>query len=377
MNKLYTILLITFFVISCQQNKKEENRPLQKIDVNEKQQINEKIKADSIAAIEKVIYNEYVKETGFETVALGKQIWTRYNLNVSVFRNGDSIPQVQNIAEWKEAGSQQKPAWCFYNNDITNNGRVYYGKIYNFWAVIDPRGLAPEGFHIPNSDEWEILLNYLGHDRYDQWSTVAGTRLVSSTGFNALLGGMRYDFGSFIDIEDASQMSKGGYWWTSTYQLCTNPPCAELYAKYVHLDNESHTKGPYTYAYNQNSGMSVRCIKGALDTIQTKKQAKEELASAFAVVKEKRDLEKVKEAEVREKQVNKSYSSDGTKCRNCGFGHYRGGSCSQCGSVSQERLNESISKLPNCEGCNGMGYVNGYNGRRLCPACKGSGKQTY
>ena len=377
MKKLYTILLITFFAIGCQQNKKEENVPLQKINVDLKQQIKEKIKADSIFAAEKIMLDEYVNGRGFETVVLGEQIWTKYNLNVSVFRNGDPIPQVQNDEEWKEAGNLQKPAWCFYNNDQTNNGRVYYGKIYNFWAIIDPRGLAPEGFHIPNSDEWEILLNYLGHDRYDQWSTVAGTKLVSSIGFNALLGGMRRASGSFIDIEEYSHRWKGGYWWTSTSQLCTNPPCTDLFVKYVHLEYEGYTKGPYSNVYNQNSGMSVRCIKGVLDTIQTKKQAEEELASAFAIVKEKRDLEKVQEAKVRKKQVTKSYSSDGTKCRNCGFGYYRGGSCSECGTVSQERLNESLSKRPNCEGCNGTGIISGYDGSRLCPGCNGTGKLTF
>ena len=71
--------MITFFAIGCQQNKKEENVPLQKINVDLKQQIKEKIKADSIFAAEKIMLDEYVNGRGFETVVLGEQIWTKFN----------------------------------------------------------------------------------------------------------------------------------------------------------------------------------------------------------------------------------------------------------------------------------------------------------
>lgn len=74
---------------------------------------------------------------------------------------------------------------------------------------------------------------------------------------------------------------------------------------------------------------------------------------------------------------DKSYSSDGSKCISCGLGRYVRGSCSQCGAVSRARLNESQSRQPNCEACSGKGFVSGYNGKRLCKICKGSGKLTY
>lgn len=64
------------------------------------------------------------------------------------------------------------------------------------------------------------------------------------------------------------------------------------------------------------------------------------------------------------------------KCSTC-MGHYVNGFCDMCGAASQERVNQSLKNRPNCEGCNGMGYVNGYNGNQLCPACKGTGKLTY
>ena len=67
-------------------------------------------------------------------VRIGTQVWTSVNLNVNHYRNGDSIPQVQNSSEW---GSLTTGAWCYYEND-TAYGRIY-GKLYNWYAVTDSR----------------------------------------------------------------------------------------------------------------------------------------------------------------------------------------------------------------------------------------------
>ncbi len=73
----------------------------------------------------------------------GTQKWTTANLNVSSFANGDSIFEARSAEEWEKAGVDQKPVWCNYDNDPNNGAK--YGKLYNWYSVNDPRGLAPKG----------------------------------------------------------------------------------------------------------------------------------------------------------------------------------------------------------------------------------------
>ena len=82
------------------------------------------------------------------SVKIGSQVWATENLNVDRFRNGDPIPQAKTAEEWQNAGNNQQPAWCYYNNDPKNGES--YGKLYNWYAVNDRRGLAPQGWHIPS-----------------------------------------------------------------------------------------------------------------------------------------------------------------------------------------------------------------------------------
>ena len=97
----------------------------------------------------------------YQLVTICNQIWTKSNLNVARYRNGDVIPQVTDLAQWANLNTG---AWCYYNND-TSNGAVY-GKLYNWYAVNDSRGLATEGYHIPSDSEWTILQNCLGGNDY-------------------------------------------------------------------------------------------------------------------------------------------------------------------------------------------------------------------
>ena len=96
----------------------------------------------------------------YATVVIGSQEWMAENLNVERFRNGDLIPQAKSAEEWWKAGVNKQPAWCYYNNEV-KNGTVY-GKLYNWFAVVDPRGLAPIGWHIPSFHEWQIVIEFLG-----------------------------------------------------------------------------------------------------------------------------------------------------------------------------------------------------------------------
>ncbi len=93
----------------------------------------------------------------YKTVKIGDQVWMAENLGVSRYRNGDPIPEVQDPEKWK---SLKTGAWCYYKND-EEYGEIY-GKLYNWHAVNDPRGLAPEGWHVPSDKEWMKLERYLG-----------------------------------------------------------------------------------------------------------------------------------------------------------------------------------------------------------------------
>ena len=97
-----------------------------------------------------------------DTVRIENQVWMQFNLNVSTFRNGDPIPEMKTQEEWQKACLEQKPAWCYYNND-ENNGKKY-GKMYNWYAVIDKRGLAPVGWHIPSEEEWWKVRGYASNN---------------------------------------------------------------------------------------------------------------------------------------------------------------------------------------------------------------------
>ena len=104
-----------------------------------------------------------------QTVTIGNQTWMTKNLDVSTFRNGDTIPEIKNGFEWERAGIEGRPAWCYYEND-PKNGTIY-GKLYNWYAVNDARGLAPSGYHVPTDAECTILGDFLGKD--------AGTKMKS------------------------------------------------------------------------------------------------------------------------------------------------------------------------------------------------------
>jgi uncharacterized protein (TIGR02145 family) len=182
-------------------------------------------------------------------IKIGNEIWQTKNLNVDIFRNGDPIPQVLTDEEWEQRTKDGKPAWCYYNNDPENGDK--YGKLYNWWAVNDPRGLAPKGFHIPSNSEWKKLIDFLGGMK------VAGNSMKSksgwkkngngsnNSGFSALPGGKRYLFGSFESFDQ-------GYWWSSTE---SNTYMAWFYLLYFN-DGEVIENQAY-----KDAGMYVRCIK--------------------------------------------------------------------------------------------------------------------
>ena len=226
------------------------------------------------------------KSQTLETVNIGDQIWTTQNLSVNKFRNGDIIPLAKTSEEWEAAGLAEKPAWCYYES-IAKNGSKY-GKLYNWYAVHDTRGLAPVGYHIPSDSEWDILVENIGGDKIagkkmksitgwlnyygentcnacKDWSdeyrgghtcnfcidskTVQGLTSGNGTskfGFLGLPGGARNVNGSFY------LNGSDGYWWSSTETNFT-------LANYRHLYNNKNLV--FSYFFSKSSGFSVRCLK--------------------------------------------------------------------------------------------------------------------
>ena len=170
-------------------------------------------KTEKLLSITQKILSEIKPQ--YESVRIGNQEWMTRNLDVDRFRNGDLIPHVESDEEWKKAGENGQPAWCYYDNDPKNGKK--YGKLYNWYAVNDSRGLAPKGWHIPTDEEWEILVEFLsekdipGHkmksvDGWEEWMDEDGNiqngNGDNSVGFNALPGGYIYNNGSFLDIRN-------------------------------------------------------------------------------------------------------------------------------------------------------------------------------
>ncbi len=140
-----------------------------------------------------------------ETVTIGTQVWMTKNLDVSTFRNGEPIPQAKTDEEWNKANNDRKPAWRYYGDDATNGTK--YGKLYNWFAVKDSRGLAPVGYHIPTDDEWKTLTNFLGGTTIKGASSY--TKWNKPNDFTALMGGYLYETGGFYEV------SKSSFWWSS------------------------------------------------------------------------------------------------------------------------------------------------------------------
>ena len=187
------------------------------------------------------------KDSG--SVTIGKQTWAVANLTVTTFQNGDSIPEAKTNKEWVEAGESGKPAWCYYNNDPKSG--LKYGKLYNWFAVNDPRELAPAGWKLASDADWVQLVNSVGGQ------SLAGTRMkttsgwsegnngTNESGFTGLPAGYRVENGTFVNLGSI------GTWWSST-----ESKTFEAIDFYLALSG-SLSRG----STPKQRGESVRCIR--------------------------------------------------------------------------------------------------------------------
>ena len=188
------------------------------------------------------IKHHFYTENEERTIKIAPQNWCRKNLDVSTYRNGDAIPEVQDASTWSNLTTG---AWCYYENESANG--TTYGKLYNWYAVNDPRGLAPKGYYIPSGDDSALTNSIMGRANFkgEQMKSTSGWENNgngnNSSGFAGLPGGFRDGTGVFKGIGTV------GYWWSSgasmSYSLFANNGN-------VHLGFDKMT-----------IGFSVRCLK--------------------------------------------------------------------------------------------------------------------
>lgn len=186
----------------------------------------------------------------YQTVLIGDQCWMMENLKVTHYRNGDPIPHVTDGGTWSGLTSG---AYCEYGNNPAHVAT--YGRLYNWYAVDDSRNIAPEGWHVPTDAEWQTLVDYLGG------SSVAGGKLketgtthwnppnegaTNESGFTALPGGFRYDYGHFYSMGVSaafwsSTEDDGGHAWSRHLDF--------FHSQVVRLDDDKW------------AGFSVRCVR--------------------------------------------------------------------------------------------------------------------
>ena len=177
------------------------------------------------------------------------QEWMTENLRGEYYANGEIIPHISDSSLWPTLNTG---AWVYNSNDSTMN--IPHGKLFNGYAVTDPRNVCPINWHVPNLSEWLELINYLGGDPLaggvmkstdnSYWIT-PNVGATNSSGFNALGSGSLY--GDFTFDNEFDQT----IWWTST----TNGDQIEIIALDAGFSSVGFGPNP------KKSGFSIRCLK--------------------------------------------------------------------------------------------------------------------
>lgn len=271
-----TLFLSLFFLIlfnSYSQSKKDQFNYL----VKERDSLRVELKLldqscsstlDSMNTIISYLRNEVeklenkIKST--EQVIMGEQIWMKYNLEVVTFRNGDTIPQAQSNEDWEKAGFNGQPAWCYY---VTNEGAIEksYGKLYNLFAVNDPRGLAPEGWHISTEGDWRSLQNYLFTTDYYFEDVFYGnnTAKIDRGDFSGKC--LKIGFGGWRDV-GCGGLDQDAYYWIQSNVENDETPRVYVVAKESKSTEMEYLRNRREDLFNFNStswimGHYVRCVK--------------------------------------------------------------------------------------------------------------------
>lgn len=193
----------------------------------------------------------------YPVVHIGNQTWMAENLKTTHYRNGDSIHNETNASQWP---AQTIGAWCSYNNspDSIKN----WGLLYNWYAVNDNRKMAPQGWRIPKTEDFDALSQFLGGNTlaggklketgFTFWNS-PNTAASNETGFCARGAGLRNLQGLFNYLKNTL------YLWTSS----TDFTGTNMYFRYLSFAQETFPQSTTI----PKLGYSVRCILGELPEV--------------------------------------------------------------------------------------------------------------
>lgn len=117
----------------------------------------------------------------YRAVRIGDQLWTRDNLAVQRYSNGDPMPRAASRDAWRGGREAGEGAWAYYDNDPSH--AEAYGLLYNQYAVADDRGLCPEGWHVATEEDWQALESHIGMSdeiEFEGWRGT-GAKKIKST----------------------------------------------------------------------------------------------------------------------------------------------------------------------------------------------------
>ncbi len=196
----------------------------------------------------------------YKTVKIGDDWWMAENLQVTVYNDSTPLARVEPTAPADVWAGMAQGAYSFTVDSV-------YGLLYNFAAVADARGLAPEGWHIATDADWKNLEESIGmpNDQTDKlgwrgtneaeklaplysrgWPEFSELFGTDEFGFKALPGGCRL-FNGEINLQNNT-----AFWWTkSAYDN------EESWYRYMDY-NQDRVFRQHTY---KSYGMSVRCVK--------------------------------------------------------------------------------------------------------------------
>jgi uncharacterized protein (TIGR02145 family) len=212
----------------------------------------------------------------YEIVRAGDQLWLAENLRTTRYRDGTSIATGLDATDW---GNATSGAYAIYSHDLIDGlgsddeVLTAYGALYNWYAVLDPRGLCPEGWHVPSDQDWKQLELRLGMspaaadatglrgpgiggmlkaartepDPHPRWDT-PNPGATDQTGWSGLPSGIRTFHGSFDFV------GRAAYWWSSTAAAAVGSTSRAVFSSNDLVQRE---------ASDRSTGSSVRCLRPA------------------------------------------------------------------------------------------------------------------